>query len=242
MSARVTTSFDRAATAYEKHARVQRALVDWLAEWLPAERTGRALEAGAGPGLFTRKLAGWPGGVTATDISAAMCAAGRVAVPQAEWRVMAAEEPLTGPWHWIFSSGMLQWARSPEQVFAAWRAQLAPGGRVLAGLFAAESLPELRKLSGGEDPLTWRPPSAWRVSLAQAGLKILRDDSEPRVFVYESAREFLRTLHGVGAAPSQRFAPGRMRQLLRDYEARFSVTGGVRATWTFYRFEAERTS
>ena len=240
MSARVKTSFDRAAAGYHEHARVQAALVEWLAEWLPAERKGRALEVGAGPGLFTRKIADWPGGVTATDISPAMCAAGRVAVPQADWRVMAAEEPLAGPWNWIFSSGMLQWARSPEQVFAAWRAQLAPCGRVLGGLFAAESLPELRQVSGGPDPLTWRLPSAWRASLAQAGLKFLRDSSEPRVFAYESAREFLRTLHGVGAAPSQRFTPGRMRRLLQDYEARFGEAGGVRATWTFYRFEAER--
>lgn len=240
MSAHVKTSFDRAAAGYHEHARVQAALVDWVAEWLPAVRTGRVLEIGAGPGLFTQKISDWPGGATATDISPAMCGVGRVAVPQADWHVMAAEKPRAGPWNWIFSSGMLQWARNPGQIFSAWRAQLAPGGRVLAGLFVAESLPELREVSGVSGPVAWRPPQEWRASLAKAGLKILRDDSEQRVFDYGSAREFFRTLHGVGAAPQRRFAPGRMRQMMRDYETRFGGAGGVRATWTFYRFEAGR--
>lgn len=240
MSVRIKTSFDRAAAGYCEHARVQAALVDWLSAWLPAVRTGRVLEIGAGPGLFTQKISGWPGGPTATDISPAMCAAGRVAVPQARWLVMAAEQPLAGPWNWIFSSGMLQWAQSPEQVFAAWRTQLAPGGRVLAGLFVAESLPELREVSGVSGPVAWRQPGEWRASLANAGMKILRDDCEQRVFAYGSAREFFRTLHGVGAAPHRRFSPGKMRQMLRDYETRFGGADGVRATWTFYRFEAER--
>ena len=160
-------------------------------------------------------------------------------MPEAAWRVMAAEEPLPGPWDWIFSSSMLQWIQEPEQVFSSWCACLAPGGRVLAGLFAAESLPELRKLSGGYDPLVWHTPDEWRAYLARAGLHIVRDDTEQRVFVYDSARDFLRTLHGVGAAPFRRFTLGRMRRLLHNYEARFGGTKGVRATWTFYRFEAE---
>lgn len=240
MSTLVKTSFDRAAAGYHEHARVQAALVEWLAEWLPAVRPGRALEVGAGSGLFTQKISGWPGGATATDISPAMCGVGRAAVPQANWRVMAAEQPLAGPWQWIFSSGMLQWARRPEEVFAAWRAQLAADGRVLAGLFVAESLPELQEVSGASGPLIWRTPAEWRASLAQAGLRILRDDSDQRVFAYGSAREFFRTLHGVGAAPQRRFAPGKMRQMMRDYETRFGGADGVRATWTFYRFEAAR--
>ncbi len=241
MTADVTMSFDRAAPVYHEHARVQAALAGWLSEWLPANPEGRALEAGAGTGLFTQKILDWPGGVTATDISTGMCTAGRVALPQVDWRVMAAEEPLPGPWNWIFSCGMLQWVRNPEQVFAAWRASLAPGGRVLAGLFAAESLPELRKVSGGCDPLVWRTPTEWRANLARAGLHLVRDDTERRVFDYSSAREFLRTLHGVGAAPLRRYTPGQLRRLLRDYERQFGGVEGVSATWTFYRFEVERT-
>ncbi len=241
MSVAVENSFGRAASGYRAYAKVQAALGDWVGEWLPVERAGRGLEIGAGPGLFTEKILDWPGGVTATDISAAMCVAGRERLPQVDWRVMAAEAPLPGPWAWIFSSGMLQWVHTPEDVFAAWRERLVPGGRVLAGLFAAESLSELRVVSGGCDPLVWRAPEVWRASLALAGLRIVRDDVLRREFGYASARDFLRTLHGVGAAPVRRFSVGRMRRLVRDYDAAFGEGNGVRATWTFYRFEAERS-
>lgn len=240
MNLAVEKSFSRAASNYRSHAKAQAALGDWLEEWLPVERTGRVVEIGAGTGLFTERISDWPGGITATDISPAMCAAGGELLPQVDWQVMAAERPLAGPWAWIISSGMLQWLQAPDEVFATWRNCLVPGGRILAGLFAAESLPELRAVSGGCDPLVWRTPEVWRRSLMHAGLRIVRDDVMTQRIIYGSARGFLRTLHGVGAAPVRRFSVSRMRRLLQDYDAQFTEDGGVRATWTFYRFEAER--
>jgi len=237
----ISNSFSRAAAGYHRHAHVQADLAAWLADWLPEERAGRLLEIGAGTGLFTRHLSGWPGGVTATDLSPAMCAAGRAAVPSADWQVMGAAHPLPGPWDWICSSAMLQWAEQPAEVFIAWRRVLAPQGRVVAGLFVAGSLPEWCAVSGDNAPLVWRTAAEWRAELARAGLRVIREDTTERVFSYSSARGFLRSLHGVGGAPKRRLAPVVLRQKLRDYEARFSVGpgAGVRATWTFYRFEAE---
>ncbi len=236
----LTASFSKAAPAYQRHAQVQSALAGWLAEWLPRERAGRALEVGAGPGVFTRQLTGWPGGVTATDISPEMCAAGRAAVPQADWRVMAAAEPLPGPWGWIFSSAMLQWATGPQEIFSAWRRQLAPGGRVLAALFASGSLPEWRAIADEAGPVTWRTPEEWRAVLAGAGLRVMRDATVTREFAHGTAREFLRSLHGVGAAPARQLTVGALRSRLAEYERAFHLpNGGVRATWVFYRFEAE---
>src|SRR2546430_2367378 len=123
------TSFDRAARMYCAHAKVQSAMADWLAEWLPTERSGRAVGIGAGPGVVTKKLLPWKGRVLATDISPAMCAVGCEAVPQVNWRVMPAEAPNDGPWDWIFSNSMLQWVVDPEQVLVAWRKCLAGNGR-----------------------------------------------------------------------------------------------------------------
>ena len=82
----------------------------WLAEWLPADRCGRALELGAGPGIFTENALPWCGEDLATDISPAMCAAGRAAIPRVAWDVMDAASPQGGPWDWIFTSSILQWA------------------------------------------------------------------------------------------------------------------------------------
>ena len=234
-------SFDRAAASYHEHARVQAALADWLAEWLPAYRRGDALEIGAGPGILTRRLLPWSGRLVATDLSAAMCAAGRAAVPQVDWRTMAAEAPEPGPWGWIFCSSMLQWAAEPEKIFSAWHKVLAPGGRVLAGFFIAGSLPEWKAVRAGDSPVAWRTAAEWRDCLGRGGLRLRRDEVRPCIFEYPSALAFLRSLHGVGAAPrrSPRVPASRMRRCLREYEARFAAAGGVRATWMFYRFEAE---
>ncbi len=233
-------SFDRAAAGYRQHAGVQVAMADWLAEWLPQSREGRALELGAGPGIFTRRLLPWTGRLTVTDASAAMCATGRAELPGLDWQKTEAVAPLAGPWDWIFSSSMLQWAEDPAAIFSAWRDRLAPRGRVLVGLFAAPSLPELAALMQGQSPLVWRSPKAWRAALEQSGLNLVRDGAETRVVHHPSARVFLSTLHGVGAAPERRLTIAALRRLLRDYEDRHRETQGVRATWTFYRFEAVR--
>jgi len=220
------------------HAGVQRAMAEWLAEWLPAERKGRALELGAGPGLFTQLLEPWDGSLTASDISPAMCALGRQALPTVHWEVMTAEAPESGPWDWIFSSSMLQWVADPAAAFAAWRGCLAPNGRLLSGFFVNDSLSEWRQLAGDSTPLAWRTPAEWRACLQRAGFRVLRDEAKTRVFSHPSAHAFLRSLHGVGAAPARRFPGARLRRLLKEYEARHGSPQGVRATWTFYRIEA----
>ncbi len=234
----VIASFERGAESYLAHAQVQEAMADWVAEWLPRPRRGRALEVGAGPGVLTRRLLPWSGGLVATDASAAMCRAARKALPSATWRTMLAEKPLPGPWDWILSSSMLQWAEDPAEIFAAWRGRLAPGGRVLGGLFAAGSLPEWGEVAGGWSPLRWRSGEEWRVALAGAGLRLLRDETQARTFLYPSARDFLRSLHATGAAPRRRLGPGPLRRLLAQYEERSGRGGPVSARWRFYRFEA----
>jgi SAM-dependent methyltransferase len=217
---------------------VQDALAAWVAEWSPASRTGRALEVGAGPGIFTRRILPWRGRLLATDASRAMCAAGRSALPGVTWRTMLAERPVEGPWDWIFSSAMLQWADDPAAVFAAWRRRLAPGGRVLAGLFAAGSLEEWGDLAGAA-PLRWRAPEEWGALVAASGLRLRRAATERRVFPYESAAALLRSLHETGAAPFRRMPPARLRRLLAEYDRRHRSAAGVPASWQFYRFEAE---
>jgi SAM-dependent methyltransferase len=168
-----------------------------------------------------------------------MCRVGRASVPEANWIAMEAERPAAGPWDWIFSSSMLQWASNPAGVFSAWRDCLAPGGRVLAGVFAAGSLAEWYAMAGDTSPVAWRAPKEWRENLANAGFRLLRDQYESRVFRYPSALSLLRSLHDVGGAPHRRFAAGRLRRHLRDYDARFGGPGGVTASWSFYRFEAD---
>lgn len=233
----VTENFSQAAPTYTHHAAVQAAMAAWLAEWLPAKTNGEALEVGAGTGLFTARLLPWRGRLLATDAAAGMCTVGRAALPEVEWRPMRAEAPEPGPWDWIFSSCMLQWVYSPEAVFRRWRDVLAPGGRILTGLFCEGSLPELRAATGWS-PLAWRAPEDWAACIEGAGLRILRMDTVRRVFYHPSAHDVLRRLHAVGAAPECRFSAGRLRQAIRSYDRGHRTDQGVPATWMFLRVEA----
>lgn len=241
VSASVSDRFGRAAQRYAQYANVQADMAEWLAEWLPEERTGRALELGAGTGLFTRKLLPWHGTLSASDASAAMCEVGQKELPQVDWRVMDAETPGLAEADWVFTSSMLQWVENPRAVFAAWKRAMRPGGRMLAGLFAEGSLPELRELTRGWSPLTWRTPDEWSELLADAGLELVRGEELYRVFHHPTAREFLRSLHGVGATPYHQFTPGKLRRILKDYDRLHREPQGVRSTWVFYRIEARRT-
>lgn len=238
----IEQSFGRAAERYIRHAAVQRDLARWLSEWAPSLRRGQALELGAGPGVLTEFLLPWKGEYLASDLSSAMCTAGRKRFPDIGWRRAAAENPPPGPWNWIFTSSMLQWVDDPALVLRACRGALAPGGRILAGFFVAPTLPEWeRTVRCNADifPLSWRTDAHWRRAAEQAGLRVLRCESESRTFVYPSAREFLRSLHAVGAAPTRRLPAPALRRALAFYEDHFKEgTQGVRSTWTFCRIEA----
>lgn len=234
----VEASFSRAAARYRDHAQIQRAMADWLAEWIPAARTGRALELGAGPGLFTERLLPWSGPLLATDLSAAMCAAGAARLPNLEWRRATAEHPPAGPWDFVFTSSMLQWLADPVAALSEIRAQLAPrGGRLLAGLFIAPTLPEWENLARIA-PLPWRTAAQWLAALRAAGLHPIRSDTRTVAVEFPSAQSLLRSLHSAGAAPHRRLPPARLRRLLSDYDARHHTARGVTSTWTFFRFEA----
>ena len=231
----VCESFGRAAESYENFAPVQTAMADWLAEWLPAQREGSALEIGAGTGLFTTRAQPWAGRYVASDASAGMVTQGRARVGEVEWRELAAEGVGPGPWTWILSSSVLQWSADPVATLRGWRDALAPGGRVLAGFYVAETLPELRELFvGSREPLTWRTPWAWREIFRRAGLRIVRDDVSRRGYDYASPRALLRSLHETGAAPHRLVPPIRLLRWLRERGDK-----PMAATWTFFRVEAE---
>jgi SAM-dependent methyltransferase len=215
-------------------------MADWLAEWLPRIRTRRALEIGAGAGVFTRRLLPWRGSLLATDISPAVCAEGCATLPQVGWQIMSAEKPLAGPWDWMFCSSVLHWVSAPERIFSAWRRSLAKNGRILAGLFVADSLPELKAFAVGEGTVVWRTAGTWRKALEESGLSLVREEVQTRIFYYPTASEFLRSLPALAPSLEPRFSPALLRQFLGRYEELYRESQGVRATWNFYRFEAQR--
>lgn len=235
-------SFNRAARHYDSYAFVQQDLAAWLAEWLPEDRRGRAIEVGAGTGIFTRKLLPWQGSLLATDASASMVAHGKSAVREALWEVADANRLPNLPADWIFSSSFLQWAEDPVETFAHWRSRLATQGRILAGFFISPTLPELREASGRPGPLDWRDSARWIAAIEKAGLSALRVETLERVYHFQSSLYLFRLLHRVGAAPIRQFTGGELRRIVRRYDEAFAEEEGVRSTWTFLRVETAATA
>ncbi len=232
--------FNEQANAYNAHARIQRDLADWASAWLEpvVPPAATAVELGAGTGLFTQHVAKAVPQLVATDVATRMVDAGRQDFPQIQWRVMDAWSPTPEPWDRIYSSALLQWAPDPEAVLSRWRNYLRPGGRMLHAFFVAPTLPELGRLGPDLVPLRWHPRRQWEQAFVKAGFHVERAETDTRPYVFNGgATELLRALHGTGAVVANRASPGRLRQLLRRYDAECATAEGVVSTWTFFRIE-----
>ena len=117
---------------------------------------------------------------------------------------------------------------------------MAKNGRILAGLFVAESLPELKAFATGEGATVWRTAETWRNALEKSGLNLVREEVQARIFYYPTASELLRSLASLAPSLEPRFSPASLREFLGRYEELYRESQGVRATWNFYRFEAQR--
>jgi malonyl-CoA O-methyltransferase len=248
MVAPIATRFQEKASIYEAHAGVQAVLAGWLGEWLeeaPSPETPgleAAWELGAGTGLFTRHLLqrGFST-LRALDISPAMVAEGRRQLPAVEWGVGDAWSLPPQACARLYSASLLQWAPDAPSVLRNWCAALRPGGRMLHGLFTGGTFAELRELVSAAVPLVWFTPEEWLGHARAAGLRIVRSSVQVRFARHDSAHALFRHLHNTGATGVPKLSAGRLRALLRAYDARFShPEGGVVATWEMLRFEAVR--
>ena len=233
--------FGLKANSYLEHARIQRTVADWCAEWMGADaRSKRSVEFGAGPGLFTQYLV--EAGVSrllATDISARMVAVGRQRLPSVEWRVIDAWEPQLDPVECIYSCSLLQWAENPLAVLKNWRRLLPQGGRILACLFVEGSMRELLEVEPALQAFPWQSAEQWRNCFEEAGFSMMRSETRHDRCLYPSAVEALRSLHSIGAVREKRYGAGSLRRVLKAIDQACSTEGSVTVSWNALRIEAE---
>jgi malonyl-CoA O-methyltransferase len=246
--ARVRAAFTRGAPAYDARAGVQprvraRALAMAL-EAAPSAR--RVLDVGAGTGrLLASLLAERPGvRAVALDLAPGMCLAARATARAATPCAADAERlPFRGAaFDLVLSTSTLQWLPRLEPALSEAARVLAPGGRLVVGLFAERSLRELRAAwraaaDGRAPDRTHRffTPGQVAGAVAAAGLRLERLLEEEHVERHADARALLRSLKAIGA---QGAAPGAglghrsvTLEMLRRYDATSAGEGGVAATW-----------
>lgn len=236
--------FGEKSRVYAAKAMLQREVASWCAEWIEPEARGlRALELGAGPGVFTRFLAEKSfAELWASDVSAAMVEAGREALPQVHWLALDAWDLRLGGgrrFDRLYACSLLQWADGVDGVLRRWSQALGDGGRFLGALFVEGSMAELLEADGGFSAVSWRSEAWWLERFLGAGFRICRWDTREERQVFGSAAAAARSMHEIGAVKGERWPTGRLRRHLRACEAAFGGEQGFPLTWRALRVEAQ---
>ncbi|MDL5052989.1 methyltransferase domain-containing protein [Oscillatoria laete-virens NRMC-F 0139] len=233
--------FNKKAASYDQHASIQRDVADWTAKWLPLQKNGKALEVGAGTGLFTRHLVNWNGELLISDQSSEMVSIGSQKFSSVQWGTHMADELPFDNLDWIFASSVLQWMPDPLTILKHWHDRLKPGGRVLCSVFVDGTLAELNQFISPVIPLKWKSEHDWLMIFEKAGLNLLSHQTARKILGYSSCHHLLKSLHGIGAVASKaRFNAGKLRTIIRDYDRTHHANGQTVATYRFMRVLAQR--
>ncbi|KOY16069.1 malonyl-ACP O-methyltransferase BioC [Paenibacillus xylanivorans] len=147
----------------------------------------------------------------------------------------------------IVSSACFQWISSPQETLGHLRRMLRPGGLLIFTTFGPdtfcemhEAFNEVYRVNGMEPQrhgLSFPSPVQWENMLNQSGYSSFNCERSIHKEKYASVRNFLYTVKGMGASTSEAVTVSgySLRRLFtdmyREYENRFSMQGGVAATY-----------
>ena len=251
---RVRAAFHRTAAAYDRHAAVQRRVIERFLDMLRAVevRPRRMLDIGSGTGLLLARLhARYPGALAiGVDLALGMCRRARDARspgPGAAFLCGDAERlPLAdAAFDLAVSTSVFQWLPSLESAFAEVFRVLEPGGLFSFTLFGGKTLFELkqsyrqalgRRDRNGQDRLLATFSSGGvRTALAGAGFREYLVRTEAEVEHYPDVPDLLRALKRTGTGstvPPAGFAERRvLLKMMEIYRARYGREGAVPATY-----------
>ena len=246
--ARLRAAFSRGATAYDAHARVQRAVVERVlalaARHAPAPR--RALDVGAGTGVLLEALLARHPGIAAAgvDLAHGMARAARDRTGPRHLVGDAEALPVaSGTLDLALSSSVFQWLPTLGPAVTEVARVLAPGGSFVLALFGDDTLHELHAawstaLPSGVSDRTHRFHRRTDVeaAVAAAGLELVHLDAERHVEHHADVLSLLRTMRAMGAGNASPERPRALSEahvvarMIAAYE-RLRAPEGIPATW-----------
>lgn len=218
----VAAAFGRAAAHYHQHDELQRLSAAHLLAQLPSPSFARVLDAGCGPGSYSRYWRERGSYVTALDLSDDMLQQARH--HQAADRYLQADIediPLPeGGFELVWSNLAVQWCSDIRVALAGLYRQLNPGGTLAFTTLTAGSLPELnqawRAIDSHPHANRFLPEETLRDALA--GYRY-QETSTSITLPFPDALSAMRSLKGIGAThlhqgrSSQPLTRGRLQQL-----------------------------
>ncbi len=255
----VSARFSASAGTYDGSATVQfvaaEKVMELLAETNPPKRI---LEIGCGTGLLTRMLVDrFPdAAIEGVDIADSLVAAARtsfegnsnVHLYTADGRTMR-ESRTFGL---VVSSSSLHWMPPLKKTFEKLAACLVPGGKLVFSMMVDGTLAELRESRlrvAAHKTATERLPSTEEVmlTLADVGFKSCFEERHAVRAHYESATEFLYSIHNVGvtggpiSAHKKPLNRSELGALVSNYGKNYTDDDGVFATYQLLCVVAEFT-
>lgn len=198
----VAAAFSRAATSYHQHDELQRRSAAHLLEQLPPQTFETVLDAGCGPGSYSRYWRDRGSHVTALDLCAEMLE--QAQRQQAADRYLLADIediPLPGgEFSLVWSNLAIQWCSDIDVALAGLYRQLSPGGTLAFTTLTAGSLPELNQAWQAVDnhPHANRFLAEETLCAALAGFNA-RCTSTTMTLPFPDALSAMRSLKGIGA-------------------------------------------
>lgn len=210
----VAAAFGRAASSYQQHDELQRLSAAQLLSQLPARAFPRVLDAGCGPGSYSRYWREQGSHVTALDLSAEMLQQARLQQAADAYLLADIEDiPLpAGGFDLAWSNLAIQWCSDLRAALAGLYRQLAPGGTLAFTTLTAGSLPELNQAWQALDSLPHANRFLPEATLREA-LAAYSGYSKPTSITlsFPDALSAMRSLKGIGATHLHQ---GRSRQPL----------------------------
>ncbi|OHE73791.1 MAG: hypothetical protein A2007_02215 [Verrucomicrobia bacterium GWC2_42_7] len=226
-------NFDKQAHTYHREAFIQREIAEWSGifiqrELLPGETKQnqridiqttkkRAIEFGAGTGIFSQKIVEAGFQLTATDISPRMIEYGQKFCPQANWMLCNAWSPkLSSSFDFIFSSCLLQWAHDPIETLTCWRSLLKPQGHIICNILTFPTLQELYSQFSQFPQLKFKTSMEWEQIFQSAGFHIQQVHSFSKKYPFPSLFSLLKNLQQTGTTFPNSIPHAQLKSLLTN--------------------------
>lgn len=198
----VAQAFGRAAHTYNQHAELQRLCGEKLAGFARRQQGQSVLDAGCGPGWFSKRWREAGNRVTALDLSAEMLNQAQSLQTADRYQIGDIEAlPFAAAlFDLCWSNLAVQWCSDLQLALAELHRVTLPGGQVLFSTLSAGSLSELTK---AWKPLDLPAPvndflSVEAIALAGNTLP-LRLEQETLTLAFPDVLSALRSLKGIGA-------------------------------------------
>ncbi|MEK8132066.1 malonyl-ACP O-methyltransferase BioC [Paenibacillus filicis] len=165
-----------------------------------------------------------------------------------------AKDATTSSFDLIVSNACFQWLSNPRQTLGHLRRMLRPGGSLIFSTFGPDTFCEMHEAfhavyrAHGMEPqrhgLQFLSTEEWNSLLTAAGFSCIQWERSIQRETYASARDFLHSVKAMGASTSEavpmRGLSSRLlfASMYKEYEEKFSLPGGVAASYDLLWIQA----